>query len=306
VGLVQVSSAKMAVQRVRDGKRAVMYAGDCTELIAAIPDEFVDLTITSPPYCMGKSYESSCRNVDDFRRIHETLLPEIVRVTKPGGSICWQVGYHAQANSVMPLDYIVYGILSNIIGVRLRNRIVWTFGHGVHCSRRFSGRHEVILWFTKGDSFDFDLDSVRVPQKYPGKRHYKGPHKGEFSGNPLGKNPGDVWEIPNVKSRHVEKTSHPCQFPVALVQRVIRAVTKKKGLVFDPFSGVASTGLAAILDHRRFLGAETDNEYLSDASKRFAKLEEGLLPIRPLGRPVYVPNLSQTVAQRPPHFASNN
>jgi adenine-specific DNA-methyltransferase len=303
VGLLQSSSAKDAVQHVKDGQRAVMFAGDCNKLIAAMPDEFVDLTLTSPPYCMGKSYESSCRDVDDFRRIHKSLLPEIVRITKPGGSICWQVGYHAQANTVMPLDYIVYGILSGIPGLRLRNRIVWTFAHGVHCSRRFSGRHEVILWFTKGDEFGFDLDAVRVPQKYPGKRYYKGPHKGEFSGNPLGKNPGDVWEIPNVKSRHVEKTSHPCQFPIALAQRVIKAVTRRGALIFDPFSGVGSTGLAARIDQRRFVGAEIEGEFRAIASDRFAMMDSKSLRVRPLNQPVLEPDASHSVARRPAHFA---
>ena len=78
----------------------------------------------------------------------------------------------------------------------MRNRIVWHFGHGLHASRRFSGRYEVIMWFTKSDDYTFNLDAVRVPQKYPQKKHFKGPRRGELSGNPLGKNPGDVWEIP--------------------------------------------------------------------------------------------------------------
>lgn len=79
--------------------------------------------------------------------------------------------------------------------LKLRNRIVWHFGHGLHASKRFSGRYETILWFSKTDNYIFNLDSVRVPAKYPGKRHFKGPKKGQPSGNPLGKNPSDIWEI---------------------------------------------------------------------------------------------------------------
>ena len=163
--------------------------------------------------------------------------------------------------SVYPLDYAVFAILKDIEGMVLRNRIIWTFGHGLHPSHRFSGRHETILWFTKGKEFSFDLDAVRVPQKYPGKRHYKGPNKGEFSGNPKGKNPGDVWEIPNVKGSHIEKLDHPCQFPIGLADRLVRALCPKDGIVFDPFMGSSSTGVGAITNSRRFLGAEINEKY---------------------------------------------
>jgi adenine-specific DNA-methyltransferase len=88
--------------------------------------------------------------------------------------------------------------------LKLRNRIVWTFGHGLHCQKRFSGRHETILWFTKSDDYKFKLDPVRVPSKYPFKKYFKGPNKGRISSNPLGKNPADVWDIPNVKANRAE------------------------------------------------------------------------------------------------------
>jgi adenine-specific DNA-methyltransferase len=183
---------------------------------------------------MGKEYDTS-HSIEDFKADQLHLAPLLVRALRDGGSLCWQVGHHVQNGVTVPLDAIVYPIFAAQEGLFLRNRIVWTFGHGVHASRRFSGRHETILWFTKGHDYHFNLDAVRVPQKYPGKRHYKGPKKGEWSGNPLGKNPSDVWDIPNVKSRHIEKTDHPCQFPVALVQRLIRALVPAQGFVVDPF-----------------------------------------------------------------------
>lgn len=186
--------------------------------------------------------------------MHEQLAPLLVRALKRGGSLCWQVGHHVNKGVVTPLDAIAYTIFSKHKDLLLRNRIVWTFAHGVHASRRFSGRHETVLWFTKGTDYTFDLDSVRVPQKYPGKRYYKGPKKGELSGNPLGKNPSDVWDIPNVKANHIEKTEHPCQFPVALAQRLIRALTKPGELIVDPFLGSGTskwTRYAVILDDER-------------------------------------------------------
>ena len=132
------------------------------------------------PYCIGKEYEKS-GTIEDFIAVHKIVLPEIVRITRDGGSICWQVGYHPANRGVYPLDYPIFSILEETKKLTLRNRIIWTFGHGLHNQHRFSGRHETLLWFTKGSKYHFDLDAVRVGQKYPGKRHHKGPKKGEFS-----------------------------------------------------------------------------------------------------------------------------
>jgi adenine-specific DNA-methyltransferase len=274
---------------------------DAFKFLAKLKPGSVDLIVSSPPYCMGKEYDTSI-SINDFIADHKKLAPLLVRALKDGGSLCWQVGHHVHNGVVIPLDALVYQIFSKQKALFLRNRIVWTFGHGVHASRRFSGRHETILWFTKGDEYEFNLDAVRVPQKYPGKRHYKGPKKGQWSGNPLGKNPSDVWEIPNVKSRHVEKTDHPCQFPVALVQRLVRALTKPRGLVADPFMGSGSSAVAAALEHRRFEGCDIDETYVAIAKNRIAQLGRGAQMIRPLDRPIYVPQVSHAVAQLPIRF----
>ena len=271
------------------------------ELLRSMPDDSVSLTLTSPPYCMGKEYETSY-SLEDFANAHAQTLPEIVRVTRKGGSICWQVGYHVEKNRCSPLDYLVFDIMRNQKSVSLRNRIIWSFGHGLHNTKRFSGRHETILWFTKGDSYYFDLDAVRVPQKYPGKRHYKGEHKGKFSGNPKGKNPSDLWEIPNVKANHVEKVGHPCQFPVGLAERLVRALCPKGETVFDPFMGSSSTGVAAIINDRRFLGAESDGKYTALAHERMLMAHSGTAPFRSADQPIYRPSGKEAVAQRPQHF----
>ena len=266
-----------------------------------MPDESVDVTITSPPYCMGKEYDKS-RSLEDFIADHKIILPEIVRITRNGGSICWQIGYHVSRQSAYPLDYPVFSILSAINGITLRNRLIWTFGFGMHQGHRFSGRHETVLWFTKGSDYFFDLDAVRAPQKYPGKRRYKGPRKGEFSCNPKGKNPGDVWDIPNVKAAHVEKVDHPCQFPVGLADRLVRATCPKRGVVFDPYAGSASTGVAAIINGRRFLGAEINPGYARMAYERLVSAHDGTAPVRSVEKPLFVASAGDVVAQRPKHF----
>ena len=265
----------------------IYYNGDVNDLLKQIPDEFCQLVITSPPYNLGKEYEEKV-NLDIYLDQQEKIIRECVRILKPKGSICWQVGNYVENGEIIPLDILLFPIFSKL-HLQLRNRIVWHFGHGLHAKNRFSGRYEVILWFTKTENYVFNLDPVRVPQKYPNKRHYKGPKKGQLSGNPLGKNPSDIWNIPNVKSNHIEKTDHPCQFPVELVERLVLALTNEKDWVFDPFMGVASTAIASILHNRKSIGAEIIKEYIDIGWERIEKAEKGELEIRPMNRPIYNP-----------------
>ncbi len=290
----------------RECNAVTLYNGDCIELLRKLPDASVDLVITSPPYCIGKAYEDPHNDIKTFKKQHTDIFEELYRVVKPGGSICWQVGYHISDKCVIPLDCIVYDIFTSLSEQRnypliLRNRIIWTFGHGLNSTKRFSGRHEVIMWFTKGEQTTFNLDDVRVPQKYPGKKAYKGKNKGKYSGNPLGKNPSDVWDIPNVKALHVEKTEHPCQFPVAIPQRLIKALTAPDALVLDPFMGSGSTGVAALIEGRRFIGAELIKSYYDISVERLTEAYEGKAKIRE-DKPVTEPNQNTAVAKLPDEF----
>ncbi|HID84431.1 MAG TPA: site-specific DNA-methyltransferase [Anaerolineales bacterium] len=266
----------------------VLYQGDCLDLLREIPAETVTLVVTSPPYNVGKPYEKRLA-LEEYVAQQQQVIEESVRVLKPNGSICWQVGNYVHQGEVVPLDILLYPIFKDL-GLKLRNRIVWAFGHGLHARKRLSGRYEVVLWFTKSDDYIFHLDAIRVPQKYPNKRYFKGPKKGELSGHPLGKNPGDVWEIPNVKANHVEKTQHPAQFPVELIERLVLALTDPGDWVLDPFIGSGTTAIAALLHGRRVVGADIVPEYLAIARERLRLGEQGLLRVRPLERPVYDPN----------------
>lgn len=300
--------AKVAADSAIEKNRpATIYVGDCLALFKAIPAESIDLIVTSPPYCIGKEYEKGW-DLERFRSLHEKVLPEAVRVLKPGGSLCWEVGYHVKDAITTPLDFIIYDIASRIPDIKLRNRIIWVYGHGLHSNNRFSGRHETILWFSKGSKgseYFFNLDPVRIPQKYPGKTHYKGPKAGQPSGNPLGKNPSDVWShIPNVKAQHVEKTAHPCQFPVALAENLILSLSPENGIVLDPFSGVSSTGVAAIRRNRRYLGAELSKEYSEIAEARLRAAIDGTAVVRELDKPIEDPNPRYKVAQAPSNFVA--
>jgi adenine-specific DNA-methyltransferase len=281
VGHVQIA------QQYDPSADLVLYQGDCLDLLGQLPDGLVQLIVTSPPYNLGKPYERRL-DLDAYLEGQRAVIGECARVLHNRGSLCWQVGNYVDDGRIVPLDVALYPIFDQL-GLRLRNRIVWHFGHGLHASRRFSGRYEVILWFTKGDDYTFDLDAVRVPQKYPRKKHFKGPNKGRLSGNPLGKNPSDVWEIPNVKANHVEKTDHPCQFPVELVERLVLSMSGAGDWVLDPFLGAGSTAIAALMHGRKAIGAETVPEYVQLCLERVRLAERGELRIRPMARPVHDP-----------------
>ena len=223
---------------------AVVYHGSCLDLLKKIPKNSIELIVTSPPYNIGKEYEKRIK-IDTYLEQQKKVITECFRILSNSGSICWQVGNFINKGEIIPLDTILYPIFSKL-GLKMRNRIVWHFEHGLHCSKRFSGRHETIIWFTKSDNYTFNLDSVRVPQKYPGKKYFKGPKAGQYSCNPLGKNPGDLWQIPNVKNNHPEKTQHPCQFPVELVERLVLSMTNENDTVFDPFLGTGTSIIAAL------------------------------------------------------------
>jgi adenine-specific DNA-methyltransferase len=252
-----------------------------------LPDESMHLIVTSPPYNIGKEYEKK-RSQECYIEEQVATIAEAVRLLHPTGSICWQVGNYVEEGEIFPLDILLYQKFKDH-GLKLRNRIVWTFGHGLHTQKRFSGRHETILWFTKSDEYIFNLDSVRIPSKYPQKKHFKGPKKGEISGNPLGKNPTDVWDIPNVKNNHVEKTEHPCQFPVGLVERLVLALTDTGQNVLDPYLGVGSSAIAALKNNRNAYGCDIMQKYIAIAIERVESLLNGSLRTRPMNKPVYEP-----------------
>lgn len=246
-----------------------IVCGDARKELTRVPSASIAAVITSPPYNIGKAYEGVL-SLPEYVTFIGSVVAECDRVLRPGGAMCFQLGHNVRNGSVLPLDIALYPIFAEL-GLILRNRIVWTFGHGLHCSNRFSGRHETVLWFTKGAEYHFDLDSVRVPQLYPGKKHFKGPRKGQLSGNPLGKNPGDVWDIPNVKHNHPEKTAHPCQFPEQLVERLMRATTRPGEVVLDPFAGSGTVGAVAARLRRDALLIEIDATYVEIARARIER-----------------------------------
>ena len=293
---------------------------DALEFCKGIPDKSVKLIITSPPYNIGKEYEVKTK-IENYLDNLKPIIKELVRILANDGSVCWEVGNYVENSEVFPLDVFYYNIFK-IYGLKLRNRIIWHFGHGLHCKNRFSGRYETILWFSKTDNYIFNLDPVRIPSKYPGKKYYKGANKGKFSGNKLGKNPEDVWkanitrliddwdgmiwDIPNVKSNHPEKVDHPCQFPIELVERCVLALTNEGDIVYDPFAGVGSSLLASLMNNRRAYGTELEEKYVKIGLERIEKLKRDELITRPISQEIYKPSKKDKVAQIPQEWRDSH
>ncbi len=299
----------------REGYDIVLACNDVLEFIKDVTVK-PTLIVTSPPYNIGKAYEERVE-LKEYLSWQKDVAEQCVKILSPQGSICWEVGNYVEEGEVFPLDFFFYRIFKSL-GLKLRNRIVWHFGHGLHASKRFSGRYEVILWFTKNDNYIFNLDAVRIPQKYRGKRAYKGPNKGMPTSNPLGKNPEDeweitlqdwekeIWEIPNVKSNHPEKTMHPSQFPIELVERLVLALTNEGDTVFDPFLGVGSALIAALLHERKGIGVDKEKQYTDIAYERIGDALRGTLKKRPLGKRVWEPKGNEKVVREPEEWKAKS
>lgn len=305
----------ISVSESLDGSaQATLIEGDTLDTLRRMPDESVKLIVTSPPYNIGKEYETQVE-LEHYLDWLKPIISELQRVLHPQGNVAWQVGNFVDDGEVYPLDMWFYPMFKQL-GFKLRNRIIWHFDHGLHASHRLSGRYETMLWFSKGDDYTWNLDPIRVPSKYPGKRNFKpGPNYGKPSGNPLGKNPSDIWKlmvhewevglwnIPNVKANHPEKTIHPCSFPIELVERCVLAMTNEGDVVLDPFTGVGSAMLAALRNKRRSIGIDKERRYLDEAKRRIEMLAAGILPYRNLGKAVHVPTGKEKVSQVPEEWA---
>ena len=266
-----------------DNSIAVLSNTDNIKFLDNVSDNSIDLIVTSPPYNMCKKYETKL-SIEEYIRKQNEIISICYKKLKNTGSICWQVGSIVNRIETLPIDIILFPLFKEK-KLFLKNRIIWTFGHGLHAKKKFSGRYETILWFTKSEkNYVFNLDPVRVPQKYPMKKYSDIRRKGNLSCNPLGKNPSDVWDIPNVKNNHIEKTNHPCQFPVGMIERLVLALTNEGDSVFDPFSGSGSSVIAAVKNKRRGIGCEINRDYYTTSVERVLKLFDGTLKTRPMNK----------------------
>lgn len=250
----------------------MLYQHDCVQALSRLPTGFVDLTVTSPPYNIGKEYEQ-VSSVDEYVEWCSQWLGEIARVSGPRASFWLNVGYLQLPGKAkcLPIPYLLW----NKIPLYLLQEIVWNYGAGVASRKKFSPRNEKFLWYVSDpDHFTFNLDEIRDPNvKYPNQKK-----NGKLKCNPLGKNPTDVWEFPKVTSgknrASVERTAHPAQFPVAVIDRIVRACSNSGQVVLDPFIGSGTTAEVALATGRFVIGFDTDANYINIAANRLDRYDE--------------------------------
>jgi adenine-specific DNA-methyltransferase len=245
---------------------ALLYCGDCVGLLGKVRSKCFQLTVTSPPYNIGKEYEAEL-SWQAYLDWCERWIREVHRITAEDGAFWLNLGYISLAGraKAIPLPYLLW----DRVPFYLVQEVVWNYGAGVACRRSFSPRNEKFLWYVKdGRNYTFNLDDVRDPNvKYPNQKK-----NGKLRCNPRGKNPSDVWQLPKVTSgkdrSSKERTPHPAQFPVVVVERILNACSEAGDLILDPFMGSGTVAEAAIKTGRCVVGFEINPRYVEVAAKR--------------------------------------
>lgn len=261
----------------------MIYRRDCVEALRQLPPSLVDLTVTSPPYNIGKEYETAT-DVDQYVAWCEEWIEGIARISSSKSAFWLNVGYLPLPGrgKAVPISYLLW----DKVPMHFIQEIVWNYAAGVASKKSFSPRNEKFLWYVKNPaSYTFNLDDVRDPNvKYPNQKK-----NGKLKCNPLGKNPTDVWEIPKITSgkdrASAERTAHPAQFPIAVIDRIVRACSNQGDIILDPFMGSGTTAEVALATGRFALGFELESRYIEIARHRidaYADWEKGLLTQRPL------------------------
>ena len=246
--------------------RCAIFCVDTVKSQKLLRSDLFDLIITSPPYNIGKEYEK-VMPIDKYVEWTKAWTTDAATLLKSDGSLMLNLGYVPCENKgrAIPLPYLLW----DAIPMYLNQEIVWNYSAGVACKKYLSPRNEKILWYVKdSENYTFNLDSIRDPNvKYPNSKK-----NGKLRVNTLGKNPSDVWEIAKVTTgsgrSSLERTPHPCQFPMDLVNRLVLGFSNVNDIVFDPFLGSGTTIESCIINDRYCIGFEIREDYCKIAADR--------------------------------------
>lgn len=207
--------------------------GDCLEVMKSMDDNSVDMIFTDPPYNINKA------DWDNLQIIPDQYISEFSRLLKETGSvyICWSC---LHLETLLPCFKRYF---------RLSNIIVWNYRNGVtqRANHNYAMTWEAIVYGVKSKP------SANIFRNF----------------SKFGNNNFDVWEIPVPQSNwKLEKKQHPTQKPIAIVKKAIIASTNENDLVFDPFCGSGTTGVAAVQMGRKFIGIEKNEVYVKMSERR--------------------------------------
>jgi adenine-specific DNA-methyltransferase len=255
----------------------LLFNMDCVDAMELLPKGLIDLTVTSPPYNIGKEYESSLK-LSSYISWSEKWIDLVHKVTKDNGTFWLNLGYYSvkEKGKAVPIIYTLW----DKIPFFLIQEVIWHYTAGVAGRKFLSPRNEKFLWYVKDESdYVFNLDDIRDPNvKYPNQKK-----NGKLKCNPLGKNPGDVWIFPKVTSGRnrssKERTSHPAQFPESVIERVIKASSNKDDLILDPFMGSGTTAIVAHKLGRKTIGFEISLDYCEITKERYLLAQKKQLPL---------------------------
>lgn len=238
--------------------------GDALERFKGIADQSVDLIIADPPYNLGKDYgnNNDTKDFEEYLDFSRTWLAESARVLKETGTIYVFMGVRFVSH--------LHRILDRDLGLVFNSWICWHYTQGMGKTRGFSPRHDDILMYSKSSEAKFNLDSVRVPQKYYRERN-----------NMRGANPGDVWSFSHVHYCHPNRQSHPTQKPEGLIERMILASSDEGDFVIDPFSGSGTTLRVCQQTRRNCIGFELNPEFIEMTKERLIQPFTGFDSIDP-------------------------
>ncbi len=241
-----------------------IITGDALEELKKLADNSVDLVIADPPYNLGKNYGNNIdkRTFDEYLDFSRNWLTETKRILKPTGSVYVFMGFRF-------ISYL-YNIFEQELQMHFNGWITWHYTQGIGRTKGFSPRHDDILLFTKTDNFKFNLDSVRVPQKYFRERN-----------NMRGANPGDVWEFSHVHYCNSNRQNHPTQKPEGVIERMVLASSDENDFVIDPFAGSGTTLRVCQQTNRRCLGIEINPTFVSMIQTRLSSPFNGFDSIDP-------------------------
>lgn len=276
VHCISKNEVQRSIQPVFKTEDTALYCEDSLEILSRLPDNHVDLIFADPPYLLSNN-GLTCQNgrmvsvnkgqwdksngfAEDVQ-FHQTWLAECKRILKPEGTIWISGTYHS-----------IYqcGFLLQQLGFHLLNDIAWfkpNASPNLSC-RFFTASHETLLWARKDKKAKHYFD-------------YEAMKNGSFPEDNM-KKPDtqmrSVWSIPTPAPHEKKRGKHPTQKPLALLRRIIKASTPPGALIFDPFNGAGTTGIAALqIGARTYIGCDINADYINLTIQRYkdAKREKG-------------------------------